>query len=104
MNESEIFNLAHQKVIFDHPSYRSSPAVGEDFLLSLQQKSIIDNISASPTALDSAVGEDLFFIGKLFIKQVLRLLPYHISFVEKFQQKYTVSQVVKKHPYLCTMN
>ena len=27
--------------------------VGEDFLLSLQQKSIIDNISASPTAFDS---------------------------------------------------
>jgi hypothetical protein len=51
-----------------------------------------------------AVGEDLFFIGKLFIKQALRLLHYHISFVEKFQQKYTVSQVVKKHPYLCTMN
>ena len=27
--------------------------VGEDFLLSLQQKSIIDNISASPSAVDS---------------------------------------------------
>ena len=39
MNESEIFNLAHQKVIFDHPSYRSSPAVGEDFFVYLRKKS-----------------------------------------------------------------
>jgi hypothetical protein len=58
------------------------------------------------------VGEDFFFIYArdfsfvciVIIKRSLRLLPYHISFVEKFQQKYTVSQVVKKHPYLCTMN
>ena len=45
----EIVDFAIKKSLFDHPTLRSSPAVGEDFFYN------IDNISASSKAFDSRV-------------------------------------------------
>ena len=71
--ESEI--LLIKKSFSITPPIDPPLTVGEDFSLSTQEIYFSDSIfifkgiSASPTAFDSAVGEDLFFIGKLFIKQ-----------------------------------